>query len=239
MLTTKVAIYSENISTQLALKAESTIIYHINQAVRNGHIIGKDVVNLVKAGGQAPELVLTPFVMFVSLSFISIKQYQDQILSSLKSAIVKAVTFDDLRQNYVWARNVMKKLPDIGDLLSLVITQSKKSGGWDLILEGILDLGLTLLDVGSINKSEMKKIKIVHNIGARLLLKIVKKQRECAGEVMSNLTNKILTTNPNCVQYTEALRVIVAESSTILMETPHVFNELVENISRSEMVTVI
>ena len=85
----------------------------------------------------------------------------------------------------------------------------------------------------------MKKIKIVHNIGARLLLKIVKKQRECAGEVMSNLTNKILTTNPNCVQYTEALRVIVAESSTILMETPHVFNELVENISRSEMVTVI
>ena len=221
----------ENTVAEL-LQAESTVVFHINQAANNGHIIGKEIINLIKAGSQAPELVLTPFVLFLSLSFISIKQYQDVMLGCLKTAIVRAVSIEEARQNNIWTRGVMNKMPDIGDLLSLVITQSKKSGGWDLILQGILDLGLILLDAYPISKADIRKFKTIHNIGARLLLKLIKKQRECSPEVISSLTNKILTSTPTCIQYTEALRIVVAESSTILMETPHVFNELVENLSK-------
>ena len=214
------------------LAAETTVVYHINQAVKSGHVIGRDVVNLVKAGSHAPELVLTPFAMFLSLSFVSIKQFQDVILSNLRAATIKAVTIDDQRNQYTWTRSVVRNVPDIGDLLSLVITQSKKSGGWDLILTGILDLGLTLVDYNSISKSDVKKTKIINNIGARLLLKLVKKQKESVHEVITALTNKILTSNVSNVQYTEALRIIISESAGIFMETPHVFTELVENVSR-------
>ena len=213
-------------------QAESTVIYHLNKAASSGHAIGKEVVNLAKAGGQAPDLLLQPFALFLSLTFVSLKQYQEPILGSLKSAIIQAISMEDARQNYVWTRNHMKKLSDIGDLLSLVITQSKKSGGWDLITEGVLDLGLCLLDVQTSSKADFKKVKTINHIGARLLSKLIKKQSSSCSLVISALTDKILTTNVSNVQYTEALRIVVADTSTILMETPHVMDELVENVAR-------
>ena len=213
-------------------QAESTVIYHLNKAASSGHAIGKEVGNLAKAGGQAPDLLLQPFALFLSLTFVSLKQYQEPILGSLKSAIIQAISMEDARQNYVWTRNHMKKLSDIGDLLSLVITQSKKSGGWDLITEGVLDLGLCLLDVQTSSKADFKKVKTINHIGARLLSKLIKKQSSSCSLVISALTDKILTTNVSNVQYTEALRIVVADTSTILMETPHVMDELVENVAR-------
>ena len=213
-------------------QAESTVIYHLNKAASSGHVIGKEVANLAKAGGQAPDLLLQPFALFLSLTFVSLKQYKEPILGSLKSAITQAISMEDARQNYVWTRNHMKKLSDIGDLLSLVITQSKKSGGWDLITEGVLDLGLGLLDVQTSTKADSKKVKTINHIGARLLSKLIKKQSSSSSLVISALTDKILTTNVSNVQYTEALRVVVADTSTILMETPHVMDELVENVAR-------
>ena len=213
-------------------QAESTVIYHLNKAASSGHAIGKEVANLAKAGGQAPDLLLQPFALFLSLTFVSLKQYQEPILGSLKSAIIQAISMEDARQNYVWTRNHMKKLSDIGDLLSLVITQSKKSGGWDLITEGVLDLGLCLLDVQTSSKADFKKVKTINHIGARLLSKLIKKQSSSCSLVISALTDKILTTNVSNVQYTEALRIVVADTSTILMETPHVMDELVENVAR-------
>ena len=213
-------------------QAESTVIYHLNKAASSGQAIGKEVANLAKAGGQAPDLLLQPFALFLSLTFVSLKQYQEPILGSLKSAIIQAISMEDARQNYVWTRNHMKKLSDIGDLLSLVITQSKKSGGWDLITEGVLDLGLCLLDVQTSSKADFKKVKTINHIGARLLSKLIKKQSSSCSLVISALTDKILTTNVSNVQYTEALRIVVADTSTILMETPHVMDELVENVAR-------
>ena len=213
-------------------QAESTVIYHLNKAASSGHAIGKEVANLAKAGGQAPDLLLQPFALFLSLTFVSLKQYQEPILGSLKSAIIQAISMEDARQNYVWTRNHMKKLSDIGDLLSLVISQSKKSGGWDLITEGVLDLGLCLLDVQTSSKADFKKVKTINHIGARLLSKLIKKQSSSCSLVISALTDKILTTNVSNVQYTEALRIVVADTSTILMETPHVMDELVENVAR-------
>ena len=213
-------------------QAESTVIYHLNKAASSGHAIGKEVAHLAKAGGQAPDLLLQPFALFLSLTFVSLKQYQEPILGSLKSAIIQAISMEDARQNYVWTRNHMKKLSDIGDLLSLVISQSKKSGGWDLITEGVLDLGLCLLDVQTSSKADFKKVKTINHIGARLLSKLIKKQSSSCSLVISALTDKILTTNVSNVQYTEALRIVVADTSTILMETPHVMDELVENVAR-------
>ena len=227
-----IEMVGEEGSREELMQAESTVIYHLHKAASSGHIIGKEVTNLAKAGGQSPDLLLQPFALFLSLTFVSLKQYQEPILGSLKTAIVQAISMEEARQNYVWTRNHMKKLPDIGDLLSLVITQSKKSGGWDLITEGVLDLGLCLLDVHTSSKADSKKVKTVNHIGARLLSKLIKKQNSSSSLVISALTDKILTTNVSSVQYTEALRIVVADTSTILMETPHVMDELVENVAR-------
>ena len=56
--------------------------------------------------------------MFLSLSFVSIKQFQDVFLSNLRAATIKAVTIDDQRNQYTWTRSVVRNVPDIGDLLS-------------------------------------------------------------------------------------------------------------------------
>ena len=227
-----IELVSDDGTKEELMQAESIVIYHLHSAASNGHIIGREVINLVKSAAQAPDLMLKTFSLFLFITFISLKQYEEAILNSLKTAILRTVAIEESRQNYVWIRSVMKKLPSIGDLLSVVITQSKKSGGWDLICQGILELGLHLLDVACTSKAESRKVKTIHNIGARLLVKLVKNQRELCRPVISALTSKILTTGPASVQYTEALRITVADTAALLMETPHEFDELVENVAR-------
>ena len=64
-----------------------------------------------------------------------------------------------------------------------------------------------------------------------MLIKLIKKMPEMAGGVLPLLINKILL-NPTCLQYTEALRIIISECATILMEKPNCLTSLLDNLSR-------
>ena len=220
----------ENNSFEEVQQSEGTVVFHFSQAAKMGHIIAKEIVKIVKAGVHAPELVLSPFSIFLALALTSVKQLKDNILDSLRMAISKSILLEEKRSSNAWLRLNLNKTPDIGDILSQVISQSCKTGGWDLIGQGLVDLGLLLLDQNSFLKHD-PKVKAVHNYGSRLLMKVIKKQGESASSVLDPLTNKILVTRQT-PQYTEALRIIVAETSTILMERPNVVTELVENLQR-------
>ena len=173
---------------------------------------------LVKAAAHAPDLVLTPFVLFLVLSFVSNKQYGDTIISGLRTAIIKAVSIEDTRKNNIWLRTVQTKLPDLGDLLSLVITQAKKSGGWDLIMQGVLDLGLALVSTTSSIINTKSQQRRINYMGAKLLVKLAKKQTQCARIIVNSLSDKILTTtSSSSILFTEALRVFLADNTVAVL----------------------
>jgi len=223
-------IISEDHTVEELQEAEGTVIFHLTQAAKMGHTVSKEMMKLVKAGSHAPELVLSPFSLFMALALTSVKAWKGQLLDSLRMAITRSIMLEEKRNKNAWLRTNLPKSPDTGDLLSQVIGQSCKSGGWDLIGQGLVDLGLALLDQGSVIKVD-SKLKAVHNLGSRLLLKVVKKQPISAPAVMEPLTSRILVSKKS-PQYTEALRIIIKDTATILMEQPKVVSELVENLQR-------
>ena len=221
-------------SQEQLIQAEGTVIFHLSQASKVNNTICKEVMDMVSAGANAPEILLTPFSLFLALSMISIKHCQTRILSGVKAAIMKAIFIEDSRQNNHWLREetVMKsRAPDIGDLFSLVIAQCRQAGSWDLIFEGLQSLGVELLDATHRTKAEVPRVKTLQNIGARLLIKLIKKMPDSVHSVMPLLINKILL-SPHSLQYTEALRVIISDCSTILMERSQCLNHLMDNLSR-------
>eukprot|EP00092_Neocalanus_flemingeri_P013422 GFUD01014471.1.p1 GENE.GFUD01014471.1~~GFUD01014471.1.p1 ORF type:complete len:1306 (+),score=525.63 GFUD01014471.1:564-3920(+) len=221
---------SEDHTVEELQQAEGTVVFHLTQAAKMGHTVAKEIMKLVKAGSHAPELVLSPFSLFLALALTSVKQWKEQLLDSLRLAIVRSIMLEEKRTTSAWLRTNMTRSPDTGDLLSQVIGQSCKAGGWDLIGQGLVDLGLALLDQNTVAKVD-KKLRAVHNLGARLLLKVVKKQADSASSVLDPLTSRILVSK-QAPQYTEALRIIVKDTATILMEKPGVVSELVENLQR-------
>jgi len=223
-------LISEDHSVEELQQAEGTVVFHLTQAAKTGHRVAKEMVKLVKASSHAPELVLSPFSLFMALALTSVKTWKEQLLDSLRMAVIRSIMLEEKRNKNAWLRTNLPRSPDTGDLLSQVIGQSCKAGGWDLIGQGLVDLGFALLDHGSVLKVD-SKLKAVHNLGARLLLKVVKKQSHSASSVMEPLTSRILVSK-KAPQYTEALMIIVKDTATILMEQPKIVSELVENIQR-------
>ena len=212
-------------------EAEGTVVFHVTQAARAGHPIAKELVKLVKAGAQAPEVILNPCSIFLALALTSAKQLQTQLLEALRAAIRRCFQLEERRREHAWLRDVVPRVGDISSLLSLVISQSKRAGGWDLIGQGLIDLGLCLLDQQPPGLSTRVPFLLgcQHRLGASLLAKVVKRQGKAAGLVVEPLTTRVVQTRAS-PQLTEALRVIVKESVAILREQPRLMDDLVENL---------
>ena len=210
-------------------EAEGTVVFHVTCQARSGHPIAKELVKLVKAGAHAPEVILNPCSIFLALALTSAKQLHTQLLDALKAAVRRCFQMEERRKEHAWLRDVVPRVGDISSLLSLVISQSKRAGGWDLIGQGMVDLGLCLLDQQPPGLSTRVPflLRCQHRLGASLLSKVVKRQGKAASLVVGPLTARVVQTRAS-PQYTEALRVIVKESRAVLMEQPRLMADLVE-----------
>ena len=210
-------------------EAEGTVVFHVTCQARSGHPIAKELVKLVKAGAHAPEVILNPCSIFLALALTSAKQLRTQLLDALKAAVRRCFQMEERRKEHAWLRDVVPRVGDISSLLSLVISQSKRAGGWDLIGKGMVDLGLCLLDQQPPGLSTRVPflLRCQHRLGASLLSKVVKRQGKAASLVVGPLTNRVVQTRAS-PQFTDALRVIVRESRAVLMEQPRLMADLVE-----------
>ena len=78
-------------SQEQLIQAEGTVIFHLCQASKVNNTICKEVLEMIGAGANAPEILLTPFSLFLALSMISIKHCQARVLSGVKAAILRTV----------------------------------------------------------------------------------------------------------------------------------------------------
>jgi hypothetical protein len=189
-------------------QAEGTVVYHIAQQVRTGHPIAKEVLKLVKAGVSSPNIILNPFSLFLALALTSDRQLQAPLLTSLRLAISCCFALEERRRESAWLREAVPRLPDVSDLLTQIIGQAGQAGGWDLIGPGLVELGLGLLDQqpGPGRPAGARRLGSLHRLGARILLKVVRRQGGAAsGQVLGPLTARILDSR-TMPQYTEALR---------------------------------
>lgn len=129
------------------MQSEGTVVFHVCHAARMGHSIVKDVIKVIRAGAQAPNLVLDQFIVFIALGLSSSKPHRQTIIDCLKATILRAFIISSRRQKEAWFRNAMDRVPDPFKLLRRLIRQAIQFGGWDVISGGVLDLAICLLDV--------------------------------------------------------------------------------------------
>ena len=84
-------------------------------------------------------------------------------------------------------------IPDLPALFSLVISQSVRFGGWDLIGGGLVDLAFLLLDAQPPLGKMNPRIAALHHLGASILTSAVEKQAATTARiVLPQLTNRIV-----------------------------------------------
>jgi len=220
-------------SSEEVQQAEGVIVYYITQAAKMGHPIAKEISKLVKSSTNFPAMILNPFCLFSCLALTSSQQLCTTLLDCLKTAISKGFSIEESRVASQWFRQNTPPIPDISGLFSLVISQSKRYGGWDLIGQGLVDLSILMLDtqppLGKINN----KTRSLYNLASAILAKVIKKHPSSAQIIITKLQDRIIV-NSCSSQYSTALRVIVKEATTHLMEdnnTAYIIN-FINNIHR-------
>ena len=184
--------------------AEGTVVYHVSQQARAGHPIAREVVRVARAAAQAPE-ALDPCSLLLALALAADRRLQAPLLDSLRQAVTRALALEERRRESAWVREVVPGVTDLPSLLGQVIEESRRSGGWDLVGQGVVDLGLALLDQQPGLGRCTPRLAAAHRLGASLLLQVVRLHRETARLVVEPLTARILQSTA-APQYTEALR---------------------------------
>ncbi|KAJ9598017.1 hypothetical protein L9F63_026879 [Diploptera punctata] len=108
---TEMDIGSDNIdpaNESEAQFAEATVLFHILQSARFGHVSVKNFIKYMKSVTYAPELVLDPFLLTVLLSISTISIYEEQVFDILKCTIQHLVTEKELSDISAWLRGVLQ-----------------------------------------------------------------------------------------------------------------------------------
>ena len=91
----------------------------------------------------------------------------------------------------------------------MLISQSVRFGGWDLIGGGVIDLAFLLLDTQPPLGKVTPRLTALHHLGAAILAAAVQKQAATTARiVLPQLTNRIVV-HGTAAQYTAALAMIV------------------------------
>ena len=96
--------------------SQSAALYHLNQAIRMGHPILKEILKLLKTASQLPEQTFSPFTTLLLFSLTVIKSHKTAALDGLKSALSKALSTETKAQTDAWLRGVSPQSADLSGL---------------------------------------------------------------------------------------------------------------------------
>jgi len=204
-------------SSEEVQQTEAIIVYYIAQAAKIGYPISKEILRIARASVSFPSTILNPFGLLICLALTSVNQQSASIIESLKAIISKAFSICESRDSCAWFRENTPQIPNITDLFCLVISQSVRFGGWDLIGEGLVNLSFILLDVQPPLGKMNTKTRNIHSLASNILAKVIKKHPSSAQIIIPKLQDRIIV-NGLSIQYTTALRIIVKQATTYLME---------------------
>ncbi|XP_063989742.1 Fanconi anemia group I protein homolog [Diachasmimorpha longicaudata] len=200
---------------------ESTVLYHIRQSALLNHSSLKDFVKNLKNVTNAPEFILEPFPMSVLLMISDI--YTDQIFDIIKQALMRKIQDDERRKTSFWVKNVLPDSSVVMDIMGQIIENSSKDR--HLVLQGLLDLAFVLMDTGKARDGEEN---LLHEVGVKILQKLMKKRHEIVPIVLQNLTDKIVAGGTAISHYIECLAYMCRRATFMVHQSQVPVSNLLE-----------
>ncbi|KAK8727447.1 hypothetical protein OTU49_009560 [Cherax quadricarinatus] len=207
------------------MEAKGTVILHVTHHAQCSPALVRDYLKLNKSSIWLPERVFKPFNLALSLSLASIEKYQDQILESHKSCLLKSFLQEKRSQQSLWLRETWGE--DLDIITAFKITIDNCIMGWDQVSQGLVHLAFNLLESGSGSKGDSYVSQRASELASIVLPLIVKKQPHLAGSVISQLSNLILSAS-SPIQYIEILGKLAKSLPLTLLDNLNVIRDPLE-----------
>ncbi|XP_047473647.1 Fanconi anemia group I protein-like [Penaeus chinensis] len=206
-------------------EAQGTVILHVTHQAQYNPALVKDYLKFVKTSTWLTERLITPFNLALSLSLASIEKYQDQIIESLKSCLLKSFRQQERSRQSQWLRETWGDNCNITAAFRTTIDNCIM--GWDQVSQGLVQLGFSLLESGGGPKGETYASQRAVELASVILPLILKKQPHIARTVISQLSNFILSAS-SPLQYIDILGKLAKVSPLVMLEHLNLIRELLE-----------
>ncbi|XP_063781858.1 Fanconi anemia group I protein isoform X2 [Pseudophryne corroboree] len=209
-------------------QVEGTIILHIVFAIKFDQELGRE---LVKAGQQGDSSrFLCPFSVALLLSVSRIHRFEKQIFDFLKSTIQKGFKDFQFQQGSKFLSDLVPLPTSISSVLLEIVKNSVF--GWDHVTQGLVELGLLLMDsygpklAPGAKSSEVAagfvKSPSQHasQLGSKILLETFKVHEPIRSVILEQVLNRVITkaTSPT-VHFIDLLSDIVFSTPLILQNS--------------------
>ncbi|KAG8289680.1 hypothetical protein J6590_099551, partial [Homalodisca vitripennis] len=114
---------SESDSKEIS-DCESMVLYHTEESAKLSRGCVTDLLKFTKNCVSIPEIILDPFLLAVLLSLSTISAYEQQVMETLKTAILRSAQEEERRKESAWLRQMVSPQKDFNEVL-LKLIQSK------------------------------------------------------------------------------------------------------------------
>ncbi|CAG7828617.1 unnamed protein product [Allacma fusca] len=213
-------------ASQLKRKALGTVVYHFIYSARHTSALIREIVKRIKHSRVDHTLIMTPFMLSVSLGLTCIEHFKPQVVEALRRSIVNSLT--DVRncQINAWYRNARGEVKEsFMDCFKSVI--DSKSSELDFMLDGLRDLALALLNAEDVPSEHPCSLDKCQSLGSYIINAMVTKHNDYFPKVVDELLkNKKSLVHINCLA--GCLRSMIRK--IVQMKAPDRISELINHL---------
>lgn len=183
----------ENTKKTDLTEAKGTVILHLTHHAQYNPGLVQDFLKHMRSSIWLTERLVTPFNLALAFSLTSVEKFQDKILDSLKSCLLKFFREEERSQQCQWLRDAWSTECDVH---SAFITTVENCGmGWDQVSQGLVQLACGLLESGGGIKRDTYASQRAVELAGLLLPLIIKRQPHLTRTVISQLSCFILSSS--------------------------------------------
>ncbi|KAK8401175.1 hypothetical protein O3P69_002739 [Scylla paramamosain] len=206
-------------------EAKGTVILHLTHHAQYNPALVQDFLKHMRSSIWLTERLVTPFNLALAFSLTSVEKFQDKILDSLKSCLLKFFREEEQSQHCQWLRDAWASDCDVR---SAFITTVENCGmGWDQVSQGLVQLACGLLESGGGTKGETYASQRAVELAGLLLPLIIKRQPHLIRSVISQLSCFILSSS-SPEQYIVILEKLVRAVPLTVLNHHDVLRETLE-----------
>ncbi|MBN3282945.1 FANCI protein, partial [Polyodon spathula] len=222
---------------------EGTVILHLVFAVKLDHELGRELVKHLKVP------MLCPFNIALVLSMARSHRFEEQISDFLKTAIIKCFRDSQIQQGSKFIQELIPLHCSVSDMIMETVRNSVF--GWDHVTQGLVELGLMLMDSFGPKPGPFgKAAESNHNapktpaqqacrLGAQILLETFKMHEPIRIEVLEQVLNRVITKTASPIShFIDLFSDIVVSAPMILLDSSSKVIEAFDHLSYLPVSTV-
>ncbi|KAL0084097.1 FANCI solenoid 4-domain-containing protein [Phycomyces blakesleeanus] len=215
-------------------RTQGTVMLHISFAIKQDQELGIELVKYLKSERIK---MLETFNMACLLSTARLHRLEDNIFDLIKTTIITIYRDTDRSRKNAWISKYFSVDGDAVKNLLLDIAE-RSASGWDQVIQSLTKLAMILIDTvanqGNGLKSntvtvkpsksvEQKPMDKISSVGIDILLKMFKLHDVVRGEILEQITSRIVSRSNSAVDFLQLLE-------NIIKKHPHAAENYLNNI---------